>query len=87
MKKASFPDQAAGSKFSFGCLGRLSSADAIFAVFFAPQAAYSLRSPFGPHGTTCVTSLRCVPTATKVAGRAGRPCHGGIQSLFFQSRL
>jgi len=24
---------------------------------------YSLRSPFGPHGTTCVTPLRYVPTA------------------------
>jgi len=24
---------------------------------------YSLRSPFGPHRTTCVTPLRSVPTA------------------------
>ena len=27
------------------------------------ERCYSLRSPFGPHGTTCVTSLRSVPTA------------------------
>ena len=41
------------------------SAQARFAMLQIPHGGkhgYSLRSPFGPHGTTCVTPLRYVPT-------------------------
>jgi hypothetical protein len=41
MRKASFSDQAMGSRFSFGCLGRLSSADALFSVFRASRGVFA----------------------------------------------
>jgi len=53
---------------------------------------YSLRSPFGPHGTTCVTSLRSVPGAGAAFSLwwpqiSGTKKPGCCQPGFFVSRL
>ena len=89
MRKASFSDQAMGSRFSFRCLGRLSSADALFSVFRASSGVFA--------SLTLRATLRALLRYAAFlqyawgmgakAGRAGRPCPVRGQPLFFQSRL